>query len=726
MYEKRVKVLIGISLTVLLICVLRLVQMQLLTSPDLREEITQATDLRGRSKQLKTLRGKILDRHGEILAADMPQFQVCINYRLSCFFDERVLLAKMNDAGRHARRPSVYRVHREIDDKRQDLERIIEKCTHFGPTRAQVEADLNALNNAVWNARSFLCWVRGTPDPNLVARYGGVNNVPVSQALAELERQYEDAAERCKQVVAVPLGDLDDALKDGVLVELKTEEDVFTAQMEFLEFTDANEVQILPTGRRYYPYQSTAAQTIGWVGGATQARDTQAFANDPLARYRTGEVCGREDGVEYVCESTLRGRRGEMVYDVDKQLVRQTETEFGQDVQLTLDLNLQKQIEQHLTDPKLNPGYYKVPMAGAIIDVRSGDILALISLPSYDLNTVRRDYTKLQADPNHPVTNRALCQHYPPGSVAKPVVLIAGLESGAITPEKVIPCPAAKAPTGWPSCWIWRDYKAGHDQSWPNKARNALKGSCNIYFSHLANDIDPLVLQEWFFRFGYGRAVPLSYPDRSTFGSIPRHLRQSPGAISSKPISAATDTESFDQIPPLEGRDRKMFGIGQGNFRATPLQVANAFATLARGGQIKAPRLFLSPEPAPSAPPADLPISPETMKVVREGMYAVVNERGGTAYDGFSKSSLAKQRVKVYGKTGSTERPFHAWFAGFVEDKEGHPEIALALVVEGGQSGGREASPLACEIIKLCVEAGYVGRSAPAAAKQDLRDEGDR
>jgi len=714
MYEKRVKVFVGISLAVLLLCLLRLVQMQVLTSPELRDEIAQATELRGPSKQLKTLRGKILDRQGEILAADIPQFQVCINYGLSCFFDDRVVLAKFAAAKMTAkttpRKPSLYQIHREVDDKRQDLERIIEKCSRFGLTREQVEGNIKALNDAVWNARSFLCWVRGTPDPNLVAHYGGLNNVPVLKALAEVEQQYPDPAERNKRIVAVPLRDIDDALKDGVLVELKTEDDVCAAQVEFLEFTEGNDVQILPTAHRYYPYRSTAAQTIGWVGGATQSRDMKAFADDPLASYLKGEVCGREDGVEYVCESILRGRRGEMVYDSDRQLVRQTETEFGQDVQLTLDINLQKQIEERLTDPKVNRDYARAPMAGAIIDVRSGDILALVSLPSYDLNTARYDYGDLVRDPNRPTTNRALGRLYPPGSVAKPVVLIAGLESGAITPEEPISCPAAQAPPGWPDCLIYRTNKVGHDSSWLNKARNAIKGSCNVYFSHLADRIEPRVLQEQLFRFGYGRELPLSGPATLATGSIPRHLKQAPGEIGSTMAAAATDVVSVDQLPRLSERDRRMFGIGQGNFRVTPLQVANAFATLARRGQSQPPRLFLNLESPPAAEPNDLPISPTTLDVVYDGMYAVVNERGGSAYNAFTGSGLAQQGVKVYGKTGSTERPYHAWFAGFAEDQEGR-KIALAVVVEGGQRGGGDVGPLAREILQLCVEAGYLGRA---------------
>ena len=201
----------------------------------------------------------------------------------------------------------------------------------------------------------------------------------------------------------------------------------------------------------------------------------------------------------------------------------------------------------------------------------------------------------------------------------------------------------------------------------------------------MADRTDAQVLQEWFFRFGYGRELPLSCPATAAAGSIPRHLKQAPGEIGSTIAATATDAESVDQLPRLFERDRKMFGIGQGNFRVTPLQVANAFATLARGGRCLPPRLFLSPQSAPATEPVDLPISPATLQVVYDGMSAVVNERGGTAYHAFAGSGLTQQGVTVYGKTGSTERPYHAWFAGFAEDQEG------AKIASGRGRRGRSA-----------------------------------
>jgi len=431
-----------------------------------------------------------------------------------------------------------------------------------------------------------------------------------------------------------------------------------------------------------------------------------------------GELCGREDGVEYVCETILRGRRGELVRDIDLQIISRTETRFGKDVSLTLDIELQRKIENYLAryrhDPNCGPG-----MAAVVVDAGTGDILALVSMPVFDLNRARYDYSELANDPNKPLINRAINERYPPGSVVKPLILIAGLESGKINPEEIISCPAQKAPGNWPSCWLYNRYRLGHDGKWQsdggNSAHNAIKGSCNIYFSRLAERIGPLFLQQWLFKFGYGRNIllpPLSIAETE----LNRNLRQLSGVIDSSitrgPIS------SFEQVPPLSKSERRQFGIGQGNLRVTPLQVANAMAAIARGGFYKRPRLFLEGPQEPASienreSSIYLNISPQTLAVIYDGMSAVVNEPGGTAYTEFAPvlAGLARQGTKVYGKTGSTEAPENAWFAGFATDGAGR-SISIAVVVEGGQHGSSDAAPLARDIIQFCIDEGYIGQTA--------------
>jgi len=700
MYEKRIKIFVILSALLLLLCLLRLAQMQLLPDSSLQIDIAELK--KGISEQLKTVRGEILDRNGRVIAADVPLCWLCMNYELTSIMDERVQQAKRL-------RADVQHTQYAIRDTRyefEDLQRLIDKCTYFGLQRRDIEAKIAEINNDVWNLRRYLAWKRNFPDK-------------------DFDQAVPDANERLMLIAKIDIAEMH---KSWPLFELKTDDDIFTAQLEFM---DTEGIEILPKNQRFYPYGSVAAQTIGWVGPATQQQDKKLFENDRLASYLEGEVCGREDGVEYVCEAVLRGRRGEEVYDIDRKLISQTDTRFGEGVQLTIDIELQKKIESYLADSATNPNS-KAPMSVVVIDVATGDILALVSLPVFDLNRARFDYGYLADDLDKPLLNRAINKQYPPGSVVKPLILVAGLQSGSITADEVISCPARKAPAGWPSCWLFNKYPwTGHDDMWQNYARNAIKGSCNIYFSRLADRIDPSVLQQWLFKFGYGHEVSLLCPV-SNDPNEHRDFRQVSGIISS--TSPGGEILHFEDVPPLESGERRFFGIGQGNLRVTPLQVANAMAAIARAGVYKPPQLFIPSVIASEvlslskgeakqsqineskienrkSEDVGLNISAETLAVVYDGMSAVVNEQGGTAYREFVHSDLGRQAVTVYGKTGSTEKPDHAWFAGFARD-DADRTLAIAVIVEGGQHGSADAAPLARDIIQFCIDAGYIGKTS--------------
>jgi len=655
----------------------------------------------GLSRQLGTVRGKILDRKNRAIASDEPRFQLCISYKLSSFLDERVRRARLQKAAKQTNSAqALSNAGREIEVGLEDLQKVTDRSTCFGPKRADIESRIFEINNQIWNLRTFLAWRRNGPDPNILRKYGDkITDVPFSEATADFERKFPDPNQRL--VLVGKVSDIADITKSWPLLDLNTDDDIFTAQMEFL---DINGVEILPRSHRVYNFGPVAAQTIGWVSSARDS-DNKLFENDRLSSYLEDEVCGREDGVEYVCEAALRGRRGEVVYDIDQQVIKKTPTQFGENVTLTLDIELQKKIEDYLADCTVVANC-RANMAAVIIDVPTGDILALVSKPGCDLNRIRYDYAAVARDANQPLLNRAINKQYPPGSAVKPIILIAGMESGKITAGEVISCPAQPAPKGWPDCWIYKKYfTMGHDDLWRNIARNAVKGSCNIYFSHLADRIEPIVLQQWLFSFGYGHKilVPPAAARQMTPG---RGFRQAQGQISN--VIPQTAIERFEQLPPLERRENRYFGIGQGNLRVTPLQVANAMAAIARGGIYKPPRLFLEEDKDLAASSAPLDISPETLRVVRDGMYAVVNEDGGTAHDAFVHAGFAGQGVKIYGKTGSTEGTENAWFAGFVEDTAGR-SITIALVVEGGKHGATDAAPPVRDIIKFCIEAGYIG-----------------
>jgi penicillin-binding protein 2 len=700
MYDKRIKIFVVLGAVLLSVFLFRLARLQLAPDYEISGKIAELKRQQGRSRQLKTLRGKIIDRNGKILAVDEPVFELYISYRLSSTLDDRLSRAKLllAETGSDPQK-AIKKTIQELQDSSEILRQVIEKSAHFGPSRSEQEETIRKRNDQIWNLRLFQAWRKNCTQTALYKQYGNdLLAVKLSEFTADFENSFPDPNGRLIKIAGTDIAEM---REDLPLLQLKTDDDVITAEIEFMNI---EAVKIMPRSQRTYPFGLAAAQTIGWVS-LPQEKDIQFFADDRYSRYLSGEVSGR-DGVEFVCETTLRGKRGEIYYDADGNEVR-LETEFGKDVRLTLDIELQSRIEKYMTQYNL-PADAGPGMSAVIIDVPSGQILALVSLPTFDLNRVRNDYTALGSDANEPMRNRAINQLYPPGSSVKPLILIAGLQSGAITPQETIDCSPHRPPQGWPQCWISRQYP-GRSHG-PVNARNAIKHSCNIYFSHLADRIDPAVLQRWLFNFGYGRRIlppPSADPDTEAV----RNFTQAGGIISSsRPTEIIEHPEPAFGGPPLTEGERRYFGIGQGSLRTTPLQAANAMASIARGGLYLPPRLFIEDNNDTKIEPESLGISQTSLDTVYDGMRAVVNEPEGTAYNAFSHRRFSGSGITIYGKTGSTENPEHAWFAGFVKDNSGR-SIALAVLVEGGKSGANVAAPLAADIISFCIEARCIGNN---------------
>jgi len=679
MYSKRVKIFIAIIASAMLICIGRLVQMQLVDSSYYRQQVADLKNLQSTSQQLTTLRGSILDRNGQILAEDVATFNVNIAYKLSRFMDLRVCDAMLLRArAKTNARTEIGEVEEQINSALEKIELIIEKCANFGLSSEDVEKRLKQINDEVWRQRKYIAWRRDF------------------KTYQQFVEKYPTAEQQLLKIFSIDLAVMN---QDYPLIELSSEDDIFTAQLEFMNI---EEISIHPQSMRVYPFKSAACQTIGWVG---PEQEKELFSDDKLQRYLEGEVSGRRPGVEYVCEPILRGRRGEEKYNIDSELVYKTKTEHGQDVQLTIDIDLQQAIEDFLSQSEIYSKYNGV-IAAVIIDAKTGQILVMASLPTFDLNKVRYEYKQAFLSPNKPMLNRALANQYPPGSTIKPLILIAGLEEQKITPQDTISC--SKDNTERPRCWLPRMYPwLGHDDKWPNNARNALKGSCNVYFSKLAQRLEPIELQEWLFKFGFGRKILLA-PTTILGTDYDRGFKQARGLISSRKAGSKNKYLNFTDLPDLKKTDLRWFGIGQGSLYANPLQVANMMAAIARGGKYIRPKLFIEPNNYDES--ISLGISQKTIDVVKKGMFAVVNENEGTANNTFSEAldDYKNNGVKVFGKTGSTESPNNAWFAGFAEDSLGR-SIAFSLIVEGGQSGSKDAAPLARDMVKILIEKGYTG-----------------
>ncbi|MEN6387213.1 MAG: penicillin-binding transpeptidase domain-containing protein [Phycisphaerales bacterium] len=612
-----------------------------------------------KSTQLASLRGRILDRNDKPLAGNEACFTVCIDYKLSRLADERFWIAQ-------SLRNTTEEARQKIKDTYQkdfnSLNDAVFKLAEFKQcTRQEITDQINSqINDPIWNLRLYIAGKRKFPNSKFA------DEVP-------------DMNERLRIASEVDIAEMH---QPQPLIKLETEDEVVAAQLKFINIDG---LQVLPSDKRIYPYKNTASQLIGWV------RPWNPDDNEPND-YSLGDMTGFS-GIEYICEPVLRGKSGKIVYDIDGRIVSTTERQLGSDVKLTIDIDLQQKIENLLNNPNLNPKFGSA-IGIVVVDVKSTDILAMISVPDFDLNTARQDYGKLVKEKNKPLLNRNLAEIYPPGSSAKPIILAIAMAEKRTSANEVISCPSHAPPSGWPRCWIFKDKNLGHDEQWAyeggNRPRNAIKGSCNVYFSRLGDRIEPRVMQEWLLNFGFGKdALATTLSDRN--------FVQSSGNISSVKPTA-------EYLGPIYPEERKFFGIGQGSFRANPLHVANAYAAIARAGYFQKSRIFTSD---PIDPGHSLNLNDETLNTIYDGMYAVVNETYGTASEQFSGTSFSSRGIKVYGKTGSTERPYHAWFAGFAKDSFENV-IAFSVIVEGGQHGGSDAGPLARDIVSACVEQGYL------------------
>ena len=690
MYHYRLKILIMLCVGGLVIAVGRLLTLQTFQAKKARQELA---DMRVMAlKQRPTVRGKILDRYGNPIAIDKPAFFLHINYQLTRYADPRWrearILRVLTDEKTRAE------IERELYEEKwkqpiEDLEQSIDLAWQLADvSREEIEDNIKQINDQIWEQSRYVWWKRRNQDKTW--------------------QQYRTRTEpiSIQDIVGVDLAEM---YQTYPLVELKTKQDLQRAQRELLHL---KHLEIKSEAKREYPYDSAACQLIGWVAPWRQS-EAEIFKDDTYMSYTPGEVVGKF-GLEKVYEPVLRGRRGAVRYDIEGNLLERIKPQYGRDVRLTIDIDLQRKIESMLAKNTLEGK----PSAAVVLEVANNDILAIASIPVFDLNTIRQEenYNRIfnPKNPNKLWEHKALERNYPPGSTAKPLVLVAGLEEKKITPHEVIGCGDQPPPKSWPRCISQWKFHSPHNNKWANNGRNAIRGSCNIYFSRLANRLNARDLQEWLYKFGYGQDIlPTFLPeDISEKKADGRHIPQAAGSIIyGVQTEAYTEFSQVPEIPSKRMSEKRYWGIGQGNLRVTVLQVANALSAIVRGGTYKQPRLIDAAGDALNQPTEySLGLSRQTLDMLRDGMWAVANEDGGTAYKVFKDSPLRTQRnMKIYGKTGSTENPSMAWFECFAEEQSGR-SIVIVVLVEGGLSGSGEAAPLGEKILDLCNRAGYIGK----------------
>jgi penicillin-binding protein 2 len=463
---------------------------------------------------------------------------------------------------------------------------------------------------------------------------------------------------------------------------------------------------------RMYPLGEQLAHVVGYVAPPTEA-DVADDADLALPGIRIGRA-----GLEKQYDLDLRGRAGMVQLEVNalgrviRELDRQ-EGEPGEELGLSIDAGLQQAVLGRLGDESAS---------AVVLDCRNGEVLAMATNPSFDPSLFNSGVSQAQwsawaQDKRTPLMNRATAGLYAPGSTFKMAVAMAALESRTITPGDVVTCPGY-FDLGDARFHCWR--KGGHGTL---DLRGGIKNSCDVFFYETAKRTGIDRIAAMAHRFGLGTELEIDLPGVRN-GLIPtREWRIAEGH-------------------PWNLGDTVVAGIGQGYIQVSPLQLATYAARVATGRKVE-PHLTrkLGGELQTGSQPEDWPalgLSERSLHVVREGMFAVVNEAGGTA----PQARLADQRWQMAGKTGSAQvrrvsreqreegnfdssklpyefRP-HALFVAYAPYDA--PRYALSVVVEHGNAGAAMAGPIARDIMTDTLQRDPGGRDALPGAQVAARE----
>jgi penicillin-binding protein 2 len=455
------------------------------------------------------------------------------------------------------------------------------------------------------------------------------------------------------------------------------------------------EVNLKP--RRHYLFDRLAAHLIGYLGEISK----NELACGEFAGYESGCMVGK-CGVEKVYDRYLRGRQGGRQVEVNAngqvmRVLRTVPAEPGHNIYLTLDFDLQRGTEALLKD---------LSGAAVALDPRTGEVLALASSPVFNQNTfidgmTAEQWQTLVSDPRKPLVNKAIQAEYPPGSIYKIITAMAGLQERLITPEETIYCP------GYYNCVdrLFRCWKeSGHG---PIALADALAESCDVYFYQLGQRIGVDRLARYATACGLGRPTGIDLVGEED-GLVPTEKWK---------------ISRFGQ--PWYGGETLSVAIGQGYNLVTPIQMAVLTAAVANGGMVKKPVIIKNIQTVDGlsvkrGEPVDIgrmPADAETLAIIREGLWKVVNHKSGTAF-----YRVYSQEIDISGKTGTAQvvsspeekkdqraglidaiKP-HSWFIAYAPSQ--NPRIAVAVIVERGGHGSTVAGPIARGMIHLYLSEG--------------------
>jgi penicillin-binding protein 2 len=441
---------------------------------------------------------------------------------------------------------------------------------------------------------------------------------------------------------------------------------------------------------REYLNGEMTAQIIGFTGEVSREELDRNIA----LHLTQGDMIGKF-GIEKFLDDHLRGKNGAEQVEVnvagkEVRSLGRIPAEPGDNVILTINSALQ---EAAWTAIGNRAG------AVAVLDPRNGAVLALVSSPSFDPNLFNGgisfdDWENLSNNPQHPMENRSISGQYPPGSTYKPVVAAAALEEGLITPESTFYCNGAFE-LGDRTFRCWQE--KGHGNV---NLHRAIVESCDVYFYNLGKmlGVDRIA--------NYARAFGLGAPSGIDLN------REKGGLIPTKQWKLSRLRQSWQMGETIS------LAIGQGYNLVTPIQLANVYAALANGGTVYRPRLVKQLESSDGhvvkvfqpEKQGVLPVRPQTIALINQALWGVVNEKGGTGY------ILKREEQDVAGKTGtsqviglpqdakarkakrvSADFRDHALFVCFAPYR--NPEIVVAVILENAGHGGAVAAPVARKVI---------------------------
>lgn len=444
--------------------------------------------------------------------------------------------------------------------------------------------------------------------------------------------------------------------------------------------------------KRFYPFGSLAAHVIGYL----QEISPEDMKKNLYPNRRLSDIVGKT-GIEKQYETELTGKEGKLVEIVDslgrmKEEVGRQEPEKGQNLQITLDSDLQKEVESLLEGRE-----------GAIIimDAKNGEILALASYPNFDPNKFINRFTPeewldLITSPEFPLENRAIRGLYSPGSVFKLTIALGAVSSDLVNEETTFICRGETRIYNEPfSCWL----EYGHG---PVSFYKAIRQSCNIYFYNLGKAMGIEEIARYARMMGFGSPTGIDLPGEKS-GLVPD-----------------PEWKMKYRNEPWQKGETISVSIGQGPLLVTPIQIAAQTALIANRGKRVTPHLFKAlshngkriRKKSSFLQGQRVDIDPDIFERLVKGMWEVVNDEGtGRAakvfdYDVCGKTGstqiLSKEKSEEARKEkGEKEKEVktHSWFTGFAPRE--NPEVVVTVIVEYGGMGGATAAPLAKRLFGL-------------------------